>query len=134
LHGEHLRAEANPQQRPPLRKRHRDPVDLAANILIRIVRAHRTAENDRPGMAVQRFRKRIAKARTPDIEPVSERPQHIADAARRRRLLVQHDQNRQQPLGNHRRPAGEAQHIFGVALGGLKRHRIFWFAAIKRQS
>ena len=41
----------------------------------------------------------VAKPRTPDIQMVPERPQHIADAARRRGFLVQDDQNRQQWSG-----------------------------------
>ena len=56
------------------RERHGDPVDLPANIVIRIVGAHRAAENDRAGMVVQRFRQRIAKARTPDIQADARAP------------------------------------------------------------
>jgi hypothetical protein len=99
MHREHLRSQADSQERPLLPKRYGDPVDLPANEIIRIVRAHRAAENHGARMAIQRFGKRIAKARTPDIESVSERPQRIADAARRRGLLVQHDQYRQQRFG-----------------------------------
>ncbi len=99
LHGEHLGAQANPQKRPLLPERNGNPVDLPANVLVRIVGAHRAAENDRAGMVVQRFRKRIAKPRTPDIQGMPERPQRMADAARRRGFLVQDDQNRQQRLG-----------------------------------
>ena len=51
------------------------------------------------GVAIQRLRKGIAETRAPDIQSVSERPQHIADAARRRRFLVQDDQHRQQGIG-----------------------------------
>jgi len=50
-------------------------------------------------VAIQRLRKGIAETRAPDIQFVSERPQHIADAARRRRFLVQDDQHRQQGIG-----------------------------------
>jgi len=85
-------------------------------------------------MAVQRFRQGIAKAGTPDIQPMPEHPQHIADPARRRRLLVQHDQNRPQPLGDRWRPEREAQDIIGVGFDGLKRHRTFVFAVIKPRS
>jgi hypothetical protein len=84
-------------------------------------------------MAIQRLRKRIAKPRTPDIQSVSERPQRIADAPRRRHFLVQDDQNRQQRLGGFGRdggrrcPAGEAQHGFGVDFDRPRRHRFsFW--------
>ena len=47
--------------------------------------------------------KRVAKARAPDIQPVSERPQRIADPARRRGFLVQDDQHRQQGSAVERR-------------------------------
>ena len=96
---EHLRAQANPQERPLLPERHLDPVDLPADVVVRVVGAHRAAENDRAGMAVQRLRKRIAEPGTPDIEGMAERPQRIADAARRRGFLVQDDQDRQQRSG-----------------------------------
>ena len=99
LPGEHLRAEANAQKRPLLPERHRDPVDLAADVIVRIVGAHRAAEDDRAGMIVQRFRQRIAEPRTPDIEGMPERPQRVADTARRRGFLVQDDQNRKQRSG-----------------------------------
>ena len=70
LHREHLGAQANPQERPLLAKRHGDPVDLPANEIVGIVGTHRAAENDRAGMTIERFRKRIAEARTPDIERI----------------------------------------------------------------
>ncbi len=99
LPGEHLRAQANPQERPLLPERHLDPVDLAADVFIRIVGAHRAAEDDRAGMTFQRFRKRVAEPGTPDIEGMPERPQRVADTARSRGFLVQDDQNRQQRSG-----------------------------------
>jgi hypothetical protein len=46
-------------------------------------------------MPVQRFRQGIAEPRTADIEGEAERAQGIADPSRRRRLLMQDDQNRQ---------------------------------------
>jgi hypothetical protein len=54
-------------------------------------------------MTLQGFRKRVAKPRAPDIKSMSERPQRVADAARRRGFLVQDDQNRQQRWGGRRR-------------------------------
>jgi hypothetical protein len=96
LSGEHLRAQANSQQRPLFPERHRDPVDLAANVIFGIVGAHRPAENHHTGAAVERFRKRVAKPRTPDIQGMAERPQRIADAPGRGGFLVQDDQNRKQ--------------------------------------
>ena len=47
-------------------------------------------------MLIQRFRQGIAEPRTPDVQGVTERPQRIADPARRRGFLVQDDQHRQQ--------------------------------------
>ena len=48
---QHLRAQADAEKRLVLLQRHRDPVDLAADELFLIVGAHRTAEDDRAGMA-----------------------------------------------------------------------------------
>ena len=132
LHGEHLRAEANSQKRPLLPQRHRNPVDFPADEFIGVVGAHRPAENDRAGMVIQGFRQGIAEARTPDIQPVTERPQRIADPARRRGLLVQDDQHRQQGFGSRRRgrgrcgSTGEAQDVFAIDFARLK-HRLFLF-------
>ncbi len=50
LSGKHLRAEADAEERPLLAQRDFDPVDLAADIIVGIVGAHRTAEDDRAGM------------------------------------------------------------------------------------
>ena len=47
-------------------------------------------------MLAERFRQGIAEPRPPDIEGMAERAQRVADPARRRGLLVQNDQNRQQ--------------------------------------
>jgi hypothetical protein len=95
LHGQHLRAEANPQERTLLPQRHGDPVDLPADEIIPVVRAHRAAENDRAGVTLQRLRQGIAKARTPYVQRMAQRAQRIADTARRRGLLMQDDQHRQ---------------------------------------
>ena len=96
LHREHLRAEADAEERPLLAQGHVDPVDLAADVVVGIVGAHRPAEEHGAGMLVQRLRQRIAETRTADVEPVPERAQRIADAAGRRRLLMQDDQDRKQ--------------------------------------
>ena len=96
LFGEHLRAQADAEKRPLLAQGNLDPVDLAADIIVGIVGAHRAAENDRAGMLIQRFRQGIAEPRTPDVEGMAERAQRIADPARGRGLLVEDDQNRQQ--------------------------------------
>ena len=95
LFGKHLRAQADAEKRPLLAQGNFDPVDLAADIIVGIVGAHRAAEDDRAGMLVQRFRQGIAEPRTPDVEGIAERPQRIADPSRRRGLLMENDQNRQ---------------------------------------
>ena len=96
LFGKHLRAQADTQKRSLLTQGNFDPVDLATDIIVGIVDAHRTAKDDRAGMPVQRFRQGIAEPRTPDVEGVAERPQRIADPSRRRGLLMENDQNRQE--------------------------------------
>jgi hypothetical protein len=79
---QHLRAETNSQKRPLLPERHRYPVDFAPDEFIGVVGAHRPSENDRSSVSVQRFGKRIAKARTADIKGMTERPQRVADPTR----------------------------------------------------
>jgi hypothetical protein len=96
LHGEHLGTEANSEKRPLIPEWHGDPVDLAPDKIVRIIRAHRAAEDNCAGMIIQRFRKGIAKTRTPDIQWMSERPQDISDTAWSRAFLVQDDQHGQQ--------------------------------------
>ena len=96
LFGKHLRAQADAEKRPLLAQGNFDPVDLAADIIVGIVGAHRAAEDDRAGMLVQCVRQGIAEPRTPDVEGMAERPQRIADPSRRRGLLMENDQDRQQ--------------------------------------
>ena len=93
LHRQHLRAEANAEKRPPLAQRNGDPVDLAANVIVRIVRAHRTAEDDRAGMRFQGVRQRVTEPWPADVEAMPKRAQHIADAAGARGFLMQDDQD-----------------------------------------
>src|SRR5581483_2779410 len=78
---EHLRAQANAEQRPLLAQRNFDPVDFAPDVIIRIIGAHRTAEDDGAGMLVECIWERIAEARTADVEAMAERAQRVADAA-----------------------------------------------------
>src|SRR4051795_533051 len=75
-----LRAEADAQKRALLAQRNGNPVDFAPDEFIRIVGAHRASEDDRAGMSVQGFGKRVAEAGTADVEDVPQRPQRIADA------------------------------------------------------
>src|SRR5579859_1584123 len=94
LSGEHLRAEADAEERPPFPQRYFDPIDLAANIVVAVIGTHRAAQNYGAGMLIQGFGQRVAKARTADIEPVPEPVQGISDAARGRGFLMQDDQHR----------------------------------------
>ncbi len=104
LLGKHLRAQADAEKRPLLTQGNFDPVDLAADIVVGIVGAHRAAEDDSPGMLLERLRQGIAEPRTADVEGMTERPQRVADPSRRRRFLVENDQNGQQRIGRNGRP------------------------------
>src|SRR5262249_3598177 len=84
LNRQHLRTEADAQERALLAQPNFDPVDLPANVIIGVIGAHRAAEKDRAGMLVERLGQRIAKARPADIEVMTERTERVADAARRR--------------------------------------------------
>src|SRR6185437_17115593 len=56
LSGEHLRAQANAQKGALLAQRNLDPVDLAADIVVRVVGTHRTAKDDGAGVVIERLR------------------------------------------------------------------------------
>src|SRR5262245_56721171 len=79
----HLRAEADAKKRPLLPERDGDPLDLAADVVVRVVRAHRAAEDDGSCMLIERLRQRVAEARLADIEGMAKCAQHIADTAGR---------------------------------------------------
>src|SRR6516165_7171251 len=88
---QHLRAETDAEEWTLLGERDGDPVDLAANEFIAVVRAHRAAEDHGARMVLQGFGKRVAKARPLYIERMSEFPQRVADPARGRCFLMQDD-------------------------------------------
>src|SRR6185437_5340647 len=73
LSGQHLRAEAEAEKRPLLGERDFDPVDLAADIIVAVIGAHRSAQNDGTGMFIQRPRQGIAEARAANVERMPER-------------------------------------------------------------
>ena len=50
---QHLRAQADAEERLVLPQRHRQPVDLAADEIVGVVGAHRAAEDDGGGMIGQ---------------------------------------------------------------------------------
>src|SRR5262249_52916155 len=91
---QHLRAETNPQKGLALAERHPDPFDLRANIAVRIVDAHRSAENDRSRMSRQCVWQWIAASRSANVQSNSAGLEVVADAAGSRLLLMQHNQNR----------------------------------------
>ena len=94
LHREHLRAEADAEERPLLAQRNFDPVDLAADIVVGIIGAHWTAEEDRAGMPIERIGQGIAKARPADVEAIAEPAQDVSHPTGGRGLLMQDNQNR----------------------------------------
>jgi hypothetical protein len=90
----HLRAKTDAEIRLFVAQRHADPVDLALDEILVVVGALRTAEDDRAGVLMHRFRQRIAEPRPADVERKPELAQHLTDAAGRRMLLVEDDENR----------------------------------------
>src|SRR5215470_8261099 len=56
MHREHLSAEADAKIGPPLPQRDFDPVDLPADVVVGIVGAHRTTEDQSTRVIVERFR------------------------------------------------------------------------------
>ena len=91
---EHLGAEADAEKRLVLLKRHADPIDLAPDVIVLVIGAHRAAENDGAGMFRHGRRQGIVEARAAHIEPVAKVAQRIADAAGGGMFLVQDDQDR----------------------------------------
>ena len=98
---QHLRAEADAEERPVLPERHVQPIGLALDELVAVVGAHRPAEDDRAGMAGQRLRQWIAERRPPDVEFVAGFDQQMADAAGARQFLVQHHQDLRPAVRRH---------------------------------
>src|SRR5215475_13001893 len=98
MHCEHLSAEAYAKKGPPLPQGDFDPVNPPADVVVGIVGAHRTTEDQSARVIIERFRESVAKTRAANVQTVSQRSQHIADAAGRRIFLVQDDQKRTRPL------------------------------------
>ena len=91
---QHLRAEADAEIRLLLLQRNADPVDLALDDLVVVVGALRPAEDHRAAVAVQRLRQFVAEPRPPHVERDVAVAELDRDAARRRQLAMQHDQDR----------------------------------------
>src|SRR6185437_9274046 len=94
LLGQHLRAEADADERPLLAQGDFDPVDLAPHIVVAIIGAHRATQNHGASMFVERFGQEIAETRTAKIERMPKRAQRVADSPRGRTFLMQNDQHR----------------------------------------
>ena len=88
-----LRAEADPEEGLLFRERHSEPIDLAADEVFPVVGAHRAAEQHGAGVVRHRLGQRLAQARAANVERVAAAFQRLADAAGRRMLLVQDDQD-----------------------------------------
>ena len=90
---QHLGAEADAEEGLLLGKRHADPIDLAPDEGFVVVRALRAAEDDRAGVVGEGVGKRLVEARAADVERIAAGFQRVPDAARRRMLLMQNDQD-----------------------------------------
>jgi hypothetical protein len=71
LFGEHLRAQADAEERPLLAQGDFDPVDFLADVIIGVVGAHRAAKDDRAGMPIERLRQGVAEPRAANVERVT---------------------------------------------------------------
>ena len=69
-----LIADADSEERLLLPQWYRDPVDLAAHEVLGAVCAHRTAEEDRPGVTGHGVGQRITEARLADVERIAALP------------------------------------------------------------
>jgi hypothetical protein len=90
---EHLRAEADAEQRLVFLQRRFYPSNLASDPRVPVVDAHRSAENDHADVVMKRWGQRVAKSRAPDVKLIPVRPQEPAEPASRRMFLVQDNQN-----------------------------------------
>ncbi len=68
---QHLGAEADAEKRLLLPERHGEPIDLAADEIVGVVGAHRTAEDDGAGVPLHGLGQRIAEARAADVERIA---------------------------------------------------------------
>jgi hypothetical protein len=87
--GEHLCAKANAKERDTLFERDRDPVDFSAQPSIVVIDAHRTAKEDRAGIAGERFGQRMAEDGSPAIESKTLRAQELPEPSGRCICLMQ---------------------------------------------
>jgi len=121
LLGQHLGAEADAEERRILLQAGADPVDLGLDEIVRVVGAHRAAEDHGAGMVAHRLRQRVAEARLADVEGVAAGLQQAADAAGGRMLLMEHDEDRLAGGRGRPRAGGRAGRAEGK--GVLVHHR-----------
>lgn len=92
MFGQHLRAETDAEKGLVFLQRHLQPVNFGFDIIMRVIGAHRAAEDDGARMFLQRLRQVIAERGAPYIQPVALFHQHLADAAGRGTFLMQDDE------------------------------------------
>src|SRR5262249_54048468 len=85
---QHLCAETDAEKRLRLLERHAQPIDLATNELVGVIRAHRAAENDGTSMGGHGLGERIGEARAAHVERVAALAQGVPDAPRGGGFLV----------------------------------------------
>ena len=103
---QHLRAQANAEQRLLLAQGNRQPVDFALDPIAVVVGAHRPAEHHDAVVIGERLGQGFLEAGAADVEPGAERAEDRADASRRRMALMQDQENRLAPdaLGHRHAP------------------------------
>jgi hypothetical protein len=90
---QHLRAEADAEKRRPFFQGNADPVGFLPDEIVRVVGAHRPAENHRSSMLFHRGGQRIAEAGPADVQLETLLPQHLPELAGAGGFLVQDDQD-----------------------------------------
>src|SRR5688572_24026710 len=90
---QHLRAEADAEERLVLLQRDADPLDLAADERIAVVGALRAAEDDGAAVMLERLRQWIVETASAHIQRVTVALEPLADMARVGMALMQYDQD-----------------------------------------
>ena len=109
MFGQHLRAKTDAEKGLVFLQRHLQPVDFGFDVVMRIVSAHRSAEDDGARVFLQRLRQVVAERRAPYIQTIPFFHQHLADAAGRGTFLMQDDEQRW---------------LFSLLPGRVKQHRL----------
>ena len=90
---EHLRTEADAEQRLLLAQRHAHPLDLTADEGIFVVGAVRAAEHDSAGVLFQRRGQRVVEARPTNIERIAHSREEVPHPTGRRMFLMENNEN-----------------------------------------